>query len=97
MHHAGARTIEQYFFLHFFPVLALSLGRGAKKRRPRTGEHYETFKIIKEYTHRSRSRPPQARPPASALASVRVQRHAAARTRRDLFLCLAVCVSLSIE
>ena len=97
MHHAGGRTEEHDQFLFFFSVLALSLERGAKKRPPRTGEQYKTFKIIKEYTHRSRNRPPQARPPAPALVSTRVQRHAAGRARRDLLLCLAVSVCLSIE
>ena len=96
MHHAREGTRE-HFFLHFFSVPRFSLERGAKKRPPRTEEHCKTFKIIKEYTPRSRSRPPQARQPASALASVKVPGHTAARARRDLFLCLAVCVSLSIE
>ena len=70
MHHARRGTPEQSIFLHFFSVPELWCERGAKKQRPGTPEHGKTFKIIKEYTPRSRSRPPVT-PPRRLPLSVR--------------------------
>ena len=87
---------NQTFFFAFFSVPSEFRDRGASKQGPGTLERGEEFKGIKDYAPRSRFQAPGS-PPPPPLAPARVPGHTLARARRGRALCLAVCVSLSIE
>ena len=95
MHHARRGTEERTLNLHFF-VPHMWCERGAKKRSEEREEHNKTFKIIKDYTPRSSFHAP-GRPPAPPSRLGQGSRSHSQRARRDLALCLAVSVCLSIE
>ena len=90
--------MEHHVFLHFFFVPSRFRDRGGENGGPGTLERVEEFKSIKDYVPCSRFPAPGSPPaPPPPLAPARVPGQTLARARRGRVLCLAVCVSLSIE